>query len=176
MQGGDDGGRQRCKEATTAAGSTEDESGDEDLNDREPKDDSEGSTNDSQSRDTVIHSSSLYRLLLWINLAPDPMFPPLALTGSSEWEHFHSSGCQWICLWTLYIVVRLDSEDVLKTSFNVRRDLEDALHTSFYVQDVLKTSSNVRKDSEDVLKVSFNVRRDLEDALKTSFNLRRDSE
>lgn len=49
-------------EATTAAGSAEDESGDEELNDSdsEPKDDSEGSTIDSQSRDTVIHSSSLY--------------------------------------------------------------------------------------------------------------------
>ncbi|VDP52520.1 unnamed protein product [Heligmosomoides polygyrus] len=58
----------------------DDDGGGEDLNDSEPKDDSEGSTIDSQSLDTVIHSSSMYRLLPWINLTPNPVLPPLALT------------------------------------------------------------------------------------------------
>ncbi|VDP53447.1 unnamed protein product [Heligmosomoides polygyrus] len=51
-----------------------------------------------------------------------------------------------------------DSDDMLKTSFNVRRDSEYGP----------KTSSNVRRDSEDVPKTSSNVRRDSEDVPKTS--------
>ncbi|VDO65961.1 unnamed protein product [Heligmosomoides polygyrus] len=103
-RGGERSGR--WDKTTTAAGSTEDDSGGEDPKDCELEGNSEGSTIDSLSRDTVIHSfARTVSMAEQLSVASNAEIPQVAailqhsaMVSSQYWVFFAVCSGEWILI------------------------------------------------------------------------------